>query len=305
MKLALFLAFISSTGNWEELLSKKSELRPIEDGASNMNYDFCHEGTRYFLRQAPPMTKMLYSDMSIEHEVLDKLYPLGLAVKPLHFNPKNSTLVTEYIHHNDEPINLLDKETRKAILKQLQAIEESGISVTRQFRPYKDILHLVEVISSQAIDPLPAKFYNTLLPALEQIDKILRQNPKKSLCHLDLHHQNVLKSEDRFWIIDWEYATMSHPLLTLASMASIERWNDEQMLVLLRDYNPTYTDEDWRVLYLYRIVADIFWTAWNHIQSKVSQRDAPYELWESLYFKAAMERVMGDTLLHQGMTERH
>jgi thiamine kinase-like enzyme len=119
----------------------------------------------------------------------------------------------------------------------------------------------------------------------------LAQNPTKVLCHLDLHGINVLKSDDRLWIIDWEYAMMSHPFLTLASMASIEGWNDEEMGRLLEDYMGSFTDADFELLYLYRIAIDLFWAAWNEFQAQNSSLNMPYSVWKERFEHAAKTRI--------------
>ena len=84
---------------------------------------------------------------------------------------------------------------------------------------------------------------------------------------------------------------MSHPFLVLASMASIERWDDEEMRALLADYVGVPSKEDFELLYLYRIAIDLFWTAWNHVQGNCSSLDSPYEEWERLFYEAAAGRI--------------
>lgn len=84
---------------------------------------------------------------------------------------------------------------------------------------------------------------------------------------------------------------MSHPYLTLASMASIERWSDSQMWQILAQYNEQATQEDRNCLYLYRIVSDLFWGVWNHVQMENPSTNSPYQEWRDLFFEAVNERI--------------
>lgn len=301
--LPLLLCFHSLYGeiNWQAILGDFLEQPQNYDhvalsgGASNINYRLAINGSDYCVRMAPQTTQPLYSNLEMEYEVLKLLSHLGVSPKPIYFNRDLRTLITYYIPHLDEPINLTDSQTREAVLNMLRLIEKADVSIPRAFSPYYDTLSLVEKSYSFNAPPLSKEFHELLLPALEQIDHVLAKNPRKSLCHLDLHSKNVLKDQNQFWIIDWEYATMSHPYLVLASMASIERWEDREMEKLLTCYEKSPQEIDFYTLYLYRIVIDIFWRAWNHNQAHCSPIEMPYETWGNLYEKAALDRIKSQT----------
>lgn len=296
---AIFLLPLKGYGetNWPEVINEitvspeKQQLTPIIGGASNENYHLIHEGTDYFVRFSPEGMQSLYADLHVEHEVLTQLADLHVSAKPCYFDGEKRVLVTDFIHHDDADIDLLNPTTRKKVFDLLHTIENSKVKISRTFRPYQDVLKLLQTAEKNACNNFAADYYDILLPALARIDAVLAKNPRKSLCHLDLHNKNVLQTADRFWIVDWEYAAMSHPFLVLASMASIENWDDQQMQAFLADYVGEATQEDFYCLYLYRIVADLFWTTWNHVQNQVSLIDIPYDVWEKQYYAAAMERV--------------
>lgn len=288
---------IHADTDWPQVIEEvsiapeKYQLTPVVGGASNVNYHLTHDGSHYFVRFAPKVVESLYADLSVEYEVLDVASKLGVSTKPFYYDPEKRVLVTDFIFHDQENIDLLDPTTRQKVFELLHAIENSGVKISRTFHPYHDVMKLLETAKSLDCDTFSQEFYKVLMPSLEHIDAVLSRNPKKSLCHLDLHNKNVVKDRDRFWIVDWEYAAMSHPFLVLASMASIERWNDQQMHTLLNDYMDFPSKEDFYRLYLYRIVADLFWTAWNHVQEHCSPIDNPYADWEKLFYEAAVERV--------------
>lgn len=270
--------------------TEKYHLLSVSKGASNHNYSFSLDGKHYFMRVAPKKVYSLYSDIEVEYKVLESLSELNVSPRPIYFNEHKKILVTEFIENEEEGVNLLDSETRKEVIKLLRQIEGAQIDIAREFQPYEEVVKLTDMLHDLH-DPLANYFQAELLPVLKRIEQALSKKQTKSLCHLDLHHFNILKSPTRLWIIDWEFATLGDPFLTLGSMASIERWNDEQMASLLNDYKPNYSERDFHRLFLYRIVADIFWVAWNHLQRSFSPLDRPYELWEKLFLEAALERI--------------
>jgi thiamine kinase-like enzyme len=284
--------------DWPKII-KESSLFPssymlteIFGGASNHNYHLFLDGADYFIRLAPIQGTAPYANLDIEYEALVGISNLGIFSKPIYYNIEKRVLVTEFIHHDQQKIDLLNPEIRSGVFTLLHKIEDSFIKVRRIFEPYKDLKELIEK-SDIHFEEVKEVF----LPVLKQIDLVLAKNKKQTLCHLDLHNKNILRSYDQFWLVDWEYATMSHPFLVLASMASIERWSDQQMEQLLNDYVENPSREDFYRLYLYRIVADLFWTVWNEIQAKNSTIDNPYESWKELFYSAALERIYSQITL--------
>ncbi len=296
MKLAfilLFLTFQLHAANWpvviDEICSKQGQynLNPVYGGASNVNYKLSYEGSDYFIRFAPAEQAALFADLAIEYEVLLLLAPLNVSAKPLYFDPQKRVLVTEYIEPSSQQTNLLDPQDRSSVLALLRKVEAESYTIERYFKPYNNTMHLAELVNKE----FAADFAEKFGAVLKEIDEVLRKSSKKSLCHLDLHAKNVLHGREQFWLVDWEYAMMSHPFLVLASMASIERWSDDAMKKLLGDYMGPYTKEDFYRLYLYRIAIDLFWTAWNEVQTHTSTINNPYSEWKRLFEEAAVQRI--------------
>lgn len=265
----------------------QAEITRVNGGASNINYKLQFGDEQLFMRIAPKEQEVYFADIAIEYQVLEGIKELGVAPKPVFFDASSRVLVTEFISHTGERTNLLDRNLRQKVMRELHNIEALDLKLPRTFKPYEQTMHLAALVGDEYAKAFAAEFGD----ALKRIDAILAEDSKKTLCHLDLHGLNVLQSGDRLWLIDWEYAMMSHPFLTLASMASIERWSDEEMGRLLEDYMGSYSDEDFHHLYLYRIAIDLFWTAWNELQSRTSSINIPYHTWKQLFEDAARSRL--------------
>lgn len=261
--------------------------RLLELGATNTNYEVQKEGKRFFFRLSANLVKELYSSQDIEYMVLKQLDKKGIVPCPYFFDSKRGILITEYIEHDGEAVDLSDPKIQKIVCEMLWLVDDENIVVDRTFDPYRDTLALIKKASTQ----MPKDLERLTQTALVKISKKLSIFPKKTLCHLDLHHKNILKKGDRLFFIDWEYAAMSHPYHTLASMASIERWSDEQMWQILSRYSPNPNQEDKECLFLYRVVSDLFWAAWCHVQMENPSTNSPYTEWRDLFLEAAKERI--------------
>jgi thiamine kinase-like enzyme len=278
--------------DYEELIqgvfqnSDQYPKRLLELGATNINYEVKKGGKSYFFRHSANLAKELYSSQDIEYLVLKQLEKTKFVPCPYFFDSKRGLMITEYIEHDEVTLDLQDQKVQEAICGMLKSIEEENIVVDRVFDPYQDTL----VLAKKATTPLPQGL-DGMLSALEKISKNLRENPRKTLCHLDLHHKNILQKGDRLFLIDWEYAAMSHPYHTFASMASIERWSDDDMWKILDNYMGNSSQEDKECMYLYRIVSDLFWAVWCHVQMENPSTNSPYTEWRDLFFAAAKERI--------------
>jgi thiamine kinase-like enzyme len=289
---------VHATPDWPAVVKElqhhpeRLDLHRIYGGASNLNYAYYAEGTGYFLRCAPPSLAHLYSDIEIEHAVLQQLRGLSLAPELVYFDQPGRILITTLLDHEKTPIQLRDSNTRKQVIAQLRRIEGSGASIERSFRPHQFVQQMLDYVSQAGLPALDPAVEQVLMPLLKKIEALLDGHPRRSLCHLDLHSKNILKLQDQVWFVDWEYAMMGHPYLVLASMASIERWDDSAMHQLVIDYDGSPSEQDLALLSMHRVAIDVFWGVWNHIQAHTSALNHPYGEWGRLFFEAAYQRAL-------------
>lgn len=290
--LYLFPLFVHADINWEEITERIYQtpdafnLTPIGQGCTNSNYRLQLNDAYYFVRIAPSSAIELGASMEIEYEVLQALYGLHISPQPLFLNSNRQIMVTEFISNAHEA-DLSDPSTRQQAFTLLHQIEESGIFLTRTYQPYEDILHLVDLAQFYH-DPICEKLIREVLPAIKIIEQKLSSD---TLSHFDLHHGNILTDGTQVWFIDWEYATMADRFLSLASMSSTENWNDEQMKIALAEYLPSFIEQDYHALFLNRIVIDLHWAAWCHLQKYISPLEMPFEQMGNAYLEEALARI--------------
>lgn len=299
----LFPLWIHAEINWEDLTEKiyltpeVFHLTAVGEGATNANFILELDEGHYFIRIAPEEAEWLGASIEVEYEVLQALKDLHVSPQALYFNQNRKILVTEFMQSAVEAV-LFDPGTRLKVFSLLHKIEASQVTISRMYEPYRQVIELIQLAKSLKI-PVPEIYDSEILPALKKIDQVI-QNQEKVLSHFDLHHANIIKNEAKMWIVDWEYAVMSNRFLTLASMTSTEFWDDDQMKSALDEYLPNYTDQDYQTLFLSRIVIDIHWAAWCHIQASLSTLDRPYEAWKDRYLSEALKRIR---LLNQAFSE--
>jgi len=75
---------------------------------------------------------------------------------------------------------------------------------------------------------------------------------KKTLCHNDFHTKNILYDGDRFWLIDWEIAALSHPFYDLAYFAIFQLMSEQEgnkLLAIYLEREPTENElQDFKLL---------------------------------------------------------
>src|ERR1700733_2135363 len=123
--LILFPLHIHAFIDWPHVIGELSktpenyDLTPVYGGASNVNYHLNLDSADYFVRVAPKAILSLYADLEVEYEVLELVSKLGVSAKPLYYDREKRILVTDFIHHDHEKIDLLHPETRRQIFAQL------------------------------------------------------------------------------------------------------------------------------------------------------------------------------------------
>lgn len=83
-------------------------------------------------------------------------------------------------------------------------------------------------------------------------------------CHNDPLCENWIRSNDRMYLIDWEYAGMNDPLWDLADLSIEADYNHEQDHTLLYHYfqfEPTA--EIWQRFFANKVFIDYLWSLWG------------------------------------------
>jgi thiamine kinase len=83
-----------------------------------------------------------------------------------------------------------------------------------------------------------------------QVATKLRENSAATLCHNDVHHLNVIDSDGKLRLIDWEYAGVGQRLFDLASVCVYHHYDKIQREQLLGAYTSLTELTNWHRLEL-------------------------------------------------------
>jgi len=262
--------------------AEEAVLEPFGNGMTNRNYrltlgEFC-----YFVRVGSLSRDSLGTDYERERTVALFAAAADLAPPVLVENRELQLMVMPFIP--SRPLNIRDPATlEKALilLKQLHATDPS--------LPYAET---------------PEGIIQKYLVELERLDVpltraqeiILNARPSVTIthfvpCHLDVQSGNMLDDGERLWFIDWEYGALSDPFFDLATLASTNRFNLEELDTLLALYAPHPSPELRHRFLQLVILADLRWALWSIIQTCQSNLHYDYKKEADHYFRQAAMRL--------------
>jgi thiamine kinase-like enzyme len=101
-----------------------------------------------------------------------------------------------------------------------------------------------------------------------------RDKPAPAACHNDLLSENFLIDKDgRMWIIDWEYGGMTDPYFDLGDFCTEHPFSAEEERLILTTYCGEMDEHRYCRMLLHKLTADLWWTIWAMIQTKLSTID--------------------------------
>ena len=101
-----------------------------------------------------------------------------------------------------------------------------------------------------------------------------------TLCHIDAVSDNFLfvEGRERPYLIDWEYAGLSDPLIDIAMFAIYADYREEETEQLIAAYFPEGFDALARArIPTYQAVGGLLWYDWSVYKSSLGVTFGPYE----------------------------
>ncbi|MCB1135370.1 MAG: phosphotransferase family protein [Chlamydiia bacterium] len=264
---------------------ENAELSPISAGLTNANYRLHHEGRDYFIRIAARNSEQLGVDRDAEIAAMQLAGEAQLSPQMLAHYPDEGVLVFEFLKGQQVPASYVrHPQILKRIALTFQRCHKLPSTLPRQVNPFERIHSLYEAVLAEGI-ALPENA-RAVMRCMDKIEQTLGSSDYSVPCHLDVHAGNLLCDGWKLWLVDWEYAGMCHPYFDLGSFASTSKLSNKELGLLLRFYSGETNPEALAELRLYRMTADLHWSLWCFLQSKMSDVDYDYEaeglrLWQN------------------------
>jgi thiamine kinase-like enzyme len=259
-------------------------IEPLPGGITNRNFRVESEGGVLVARICRELP-LLGIDRRSEAACQSVAARLGLAPELIH--QEEGLLVSRHV---------AGRTLTATDLQDFELIARVG-SALRKLHDARDLVtgHLAYFCPFQTIRTYARSAADLGARLPEGIDELLqdargleqRIGPfRPALCHNDLLPANLIWSNGRFWLIDWEYAGMGHPLFDLASVSASAGFTDDQELALLEAYRGVIDSRELEEVRTFKIASSLREALWAVIQSVSSELSFDYLGYANRNFEA-------------------
>lgn len=189
----------------------------VPGGRTNRNYHLrtYGQGVDLVLRLNTRFAPRLGIRRTHEKEILQAVAEQRLAIAPLYWDPEGRYTIFPYTEARTwNAIDFADPRRRRQVWDLVEAAQK--IKLATPVRRYSDyLMHYWQQLELAGVLDSALRYnWQVFYPKLFAFDEQRDWEPK--LTHHDLIPENILETEDRIYLIDWEYAAMGHP--------EIDRW---------------------------------------------------------------------------------
>jgi thiamine kinase-like enzyme len=125
---------------------------------------------------------------------------------------------------------------------------------------------------------LPPRYVD-FMPQVVRIQAALAERPQSTVpCNNDLLAANFIDTDERLWLIDYEYSGNNDPGFELGNIWSESNLSLEQLDELVTHYFGAYLPDQVARARLLGLMSKYGWTLWASIQDGVSTID--FDFWE-------------------------
>ena len=208
------------------------QLRPLASDIATRNFVVGVGGSEYVVRMPRSKTPLLGVTKANRVKASSRAAEIGVGPPVFGVLPATGTLITGYLggrHLEDGPFI----ERLPEVVDVLRRFHESG-RLPESFPVHRVVeWHARDAAAQGVIAP---SSYERLHQVSRRIEHVLAGSPVELVpCHNDLTMGNVLFTDGRAWLLDFEFAGMNDPFFDLGSLsvnAELPVPVDEKMLEL-------------------------------------------------------------------------
>jgi len=216
-----------------------NHLETLTEGKNNQNFKVETDKEVFFLKICHT-SDVQRINRQTEYLILEKVYEACLGPKPIAFDSKTNTLITEFL---DLPAWTFEEIRTTSALKSFgQSIRKiHNLSAINQESHIADLLDRYwSFLKDSPETKIFKSFFEDTRQKLETYDQI----SDIRFCHNDLCYGHFLKASPAIIFLDWELAGMNDIYSDLATFIHFHRLDDEQTELFLQAYSQTPLDKD-------------------------------------------------------------
>lgn len=187
---------------------------------------------------------------------------LGIDAKVLYFDDEGYK-ITEYLKDaiTMSPTTMRNSDIIKKAASIFATLHNSGVDTNIKFDVFKMANEYEEFLRENNVELYDD--YDEIKGEVLDIAK-LYSNVKLVPCHNDPLSENWVLSNDKLYLIDYEYGGMNDPLWDVADLSIEANYNDEMDDMLLKTYyGRDFTLEEYKEFLANKLFIDYLWTLWG------------------------------------------
>jgi len=268
---------------------------PLDGGITNRNYRARFGDREYVVRIPGKDTHMLGIDRRAEAVANGAAAEVGVAPRVAATLTEPPAFVTEFIEGRGvEGRELRAAESLTLVASSLRAIHELDATFITAFSPFR-VTEAYAATTNERGGTVPGR-YEEALGCAREIEEVLTAPEHRPVpCHNDLLAANFIRSGDRLYIVDWEYAGMGDRYFDLANFAvnnELGEGGEESLLGAYFGAPPT--PAQLASLRLMRFMSDFREAMWGVVQQVVSDLDFDFAAYAERHFDRLSETWSDD-----------
>lgn len=221
----------------------EAPLAVVGGGLGNHAWVAEREGARLFVRLGAQRAADLGINRRTECAVLRVVAAAELAPPLVACDPATGLLVTRFVEGGPwtprDAVRASNLRRIGALLRQLHDLPVPKRLPAVDFA--RQAAHLATQLANAGLaDPADAPLRDR---ARAVFARLARRAPRRTICHNDLHHLNVLDDGTHLWLVDWEYGGRGDPLFDLAGYLCQQALDARQRAAFLDAYGAIAQDE--------------------------------------------------------------
>ncbi len=211
MKLDRLHQVLESWRSWPVYLQCKPTLQEsLSRGRSNASYLINADGELMTLRLDGDCTEYLGMDRAFEEKVLTALAKTGMSHKLIFSSREQKFSVFSYVKGRAWSMqDFLNPQQRRRLTQLITQIQSITIGYpVKDYGRYLD--NYIKHLDTLGL-PLAQQEFRRYLEFRTEIDTFFQQEFNPVLSHHDLVPENIIETSGGLTLIDWEYASMTHP----------------------------------------------------------------------------------------------
>jgi len=257
-------------------------IKALKKGMTNRSFEFMYKSKKYIMRIPGEGTGRMINRQN-EFNVYQQLKGKDITDPVIYMSPENGYKITEYIE-NARTCNRESLDDIRVCMKRLREFHNMNIKVKHRFDVFEQIEYYENLRGNT---PSIYRDYENTKRRIYELKGYIDKQPKQiSLTHIDAVCDNFLMTDEKIYLIDWEYAGMQDVHVDIAMFAIYAMYDRTQIDELIAAYFQEGVDDNVkRKIYCYIAVCGLLWSNWCEYKQLCGVEFGEYSLRQYRYAK--------------------